>query len=342
MNKLNRILITAIVIVIANHSYSQTVNNDYYNVISGTGKGIRFWSNDAYKIHMGNTAEYKYGPVQDYSIKTNMVANYPNRGWTWGVSGATPVAAIAADGRMQIAKSLGIGKPVSDGVLLDVNGMGRFGADGNAQLYLATDGMGSYIFSNAMGPSDLIVYSKSFSVNNWNTDLFKVKEDGNIGIGIGNPTSKLHLRDGDFKIGGQYKQFVIHTQFWSSTSNGLFFIPENNGALDSDKQMVLRDNGNLEVNGTIYTKKIVVKLPPFPDYVFSRKYNLMSINELDCFIEQNSHLPNIPSAKDIETEGIGVGELQIKMMEKIEELTLYIIQMNKEMEVLKAQIKVGK
>lgn len=85
-----------------NHQINSVV---YTNITAGTGYGVRFWSSDTYKIHMGNDAEYHYGPVTDYSIKTNM-SNTTGRGWTWGVVGATPVAAINKDGYMQIAGDL--------------------------------------------------------------------------------------------------------------------------------------------------------------------------------------------------------------------------------------------
>ncbi|MCB9232295.1 MAG: tail fiber domain-containing protein [Bacteroidia bacterium] len=83
----------------------QVDNTTFYDVQAGNGNGLRFWQSDSYKIHMGNASEYKYGPVTDYSIKNNM-NNQTNRGWTWGVTGGTPVAAISAAGDMQIAGAL--------------------------------------------------------------------------------------------------------------------------------------------------------------------------------------------------------------------------------------------
>ncbi|MCD6594946.1 hypothetical protein J7L68_04640 [bacterium] len=75
----------------------------YYDVTAGNGYGLRFWGSNSYKIHMGNAAEYLYGPVTDYSIKTNM-SNTAGRGWTWGVTGIAPIAAIECQtGNMQIA-----------------------------------------------------------------------------------------------------------------------------------------------------------------------------------------------------------------------------------------------
>ncbi|MEO6406783.1 MAG: hypothetical protein ABIY51_11535 [Ferruginibacter sp.] len=90
----------------------------------------------------------------------------------------------------------------------------------------------------------------------------------------------------------------------------------------------------LSVNGNIRSKEVVVETG-WADYVFDKKYKLVPLEEVEKFIEQNNHLPNIPSAKEIETNGQALGDLQRKMMEKIEELTLYVIQLKKEIEILK-------
>lgn len=74
------------------------------------------------------------------------------------------------------------------------------------------------------------------------------------------------------------------------------------------------------------------------DYVFKSSYNLMTLPEVEQSIKQNGHLPRMPSANDVKTNGINVAEVQAKMLEKIEELTLYMIEMKKENEQLKHQI----
>jgi hypothetical protein len=96
-------LIGAIFIASAtiNNCKSQTLTNDFYNIKPVTGNGIRFWNNDLYKIHMGNTAPYKYGSVTDYSIKFNM-NNTLGRGWTWGIADSTPIAALSNIGDFKI------------------------------------------------------------------------------------------------------------------------------------------------------------------------------------------------------------------------------------------------
>lgn len=76
----------------------------------------------------------------------------------------------------------------------------------------------------------------------------------------------------------------------------------------------------------------------WPDYVFESDYDLRSIDELKSFIDDNGHLPNIPPAAEVESEGILLGDMQRRVMEKIEELTLYIIQQQEEIDQLKKSI----
>lgn len=75
------------------------------------------------------------------------------------------------------------------------------------------------------------------------------------------------------------------------------------------------------------------------DYVFDNDYELMSIYEVADFIEENGHLPNIPSAATVETEGLEMGKITTKQQEKIEELTLYVIQLQKQLDALKEKLK---
>ncbi|MBK9736395.1 MAG: hypothetical protein IPO92_16125 [Saprospiraceae bacterium] len=94
----------------------------------------------------------------------------------------------------------------------------------------------------------------------------------------------------------------------------------------------------LSVDGKIACTEVRVQPTNlWPDYVFSPSYNLMPLCELEKTIEHKKHLPGIPSAKEVEKEGVQLGEMQRKMMEKIEELTLYIIDLNKKIESLQSE-----
>ena len=93
----------------------------------------------------------------------------------------------------------------------------------------------------------------------------------------------------------------------------------------------------LAVNGTITSKEVVVTADGWPDYVFASDYNLRSLNEVETYIEQNNHLPDVPSQKEVSEKGISLGNMDAKLLQKIEELTLYMIEMNKRMNLLEIE-----
>ncbi|MEW7291254.1 hypothetical protein [Aquimarina sp. 2304DJ70-9] len=114
----------------------------------------------------------------------------------------------------------------------------------------------------------------------------------------------------------------------------------SNGAWRWRNNLVLRSDGNvgigtttpdskLAVNGKIHAKEVKVDLVGWPDYVFKDEYNLPSLKEVEQHIQEKGHLQNIPSAKEVEENGILLGEMNKKLLEKIEELTLYTIAQEK-------------
>ncbi|MDC6390951.1 hypothetical protein PP182_19855 [Maribacter sp. PR1] len=91
------------------------------------------------------------------------------------------------------------------------------------------------------------------------------------------------------------------------------------------------DAGNdmLAVNGNIRAKEVKVESANWPDYVFTEKHKLLTIEEIQKYIQEKGHLPNIPSANEVRANGIKLGEMDRLLLEKIEELTLYIIKQEK-------------
>ena len=93
-------------------------------------------------------------------------------------------------------------------------------------------------------------------------------------------------------------------------------------------------------NGKIISEEIRVEMSgDWPDYVFESDYELVSLNELEAQINELGHLPGIPSAETVETEGFELGDMQKRMMEKIEELTLYMINADKKINALERQLE---
>jgi hypothetical protein len=132
---------------------------------------------------------------------------------------------------------------------------------------------------------------------------------------------------------------LVFESFTNGTSNGRQFTMDLSGNVGIGITENIASGHKLSVNGKIACTEVRVQpQSDWPDYVFSNDYKLMSLEELRKSIKQNNHLPGIPSAKEIEAEGLQVGEMQIRMMEKIEELTLYIIQLNTDMEALRKEI----
>lgn len=162
-------------------------------------------------------------------------------------------------------------------------------------------------------------------------------------------TEKLEIFNGNIQLGGLYGKFVLHHQWWNTSDPALYIAPWNNALNDWDfaKGIAMYKNGwvnmqslsltdTLKVHQKIWAKAIEVKLPPFPDYVFESDYELMPLDSVSAFISKNGHLPGLPPATSIDAaEGYDVGDLLVKQMEKIEELTLYILELNNEIEKLK-------
>ncbi len=90
--------------------------------------------------------------------------------------------------------------------------------------------------------------------------------------------------------------------------------------------------------GDIHCHKLKVETN-WSDFVFEKNYKLPSLKEVEAYINENKHLPEIPAASEVETTGADVGTILKLHMQKIEELTLYIIQQQKEIEALKAAKK---
>jgi hypothetical protein len=91
----------------------------------------------------------------------------------------------------------------------------------------------------------------------------------------------------------------------------------------------------LAVEGTIGARKVKVTQQAWADYVFDGNYKRLSLSELENYIRINRHLPGIPTEAEVKKDGVDVGEMNKKLLEKIEELTLYLIELKKEVELLK-------
>lgn len=96
---------------------------------------------------------------------------------------------------------------------------------------------------------------------------------------------------------------------------------------------------DLAVNGNIWAKKLKITQSNWADFVFDSTYKLLPLEQVAKFIKQNKHLPDVPSAKEVEKEGLSVGDNQAVLLRKIEELTLYLIEQDKKIKQLEAEVR---
>ncbi|WP_419715992.1 hypothetical protein [Chryseobacterium mucoviscidosis] len=120
------------------------------------------------------------------------------------------------------------------------------------------------------------------------------------------------------------------TQWWIVCST----LPSFSKSITSNE-----NTGNVAITNKLEAKEIKVTLTPTADFVFEKDYGLPKLEEVEKFVIENKHLPEIASAKEMEKEGVNVGEFQIKLLQKIEELTLYSIDLNKKNKEQEALIK---
>lgn len=136
--------------------------------------------------------------------------------------------------------------------------------------------------------------------------------DVRVGIGQNDPSSKLHITTA---LDKNTHPLIIDKNIQGST------IPYKLLELDN--------------NGLLYAREIKVNLDAWPDYVFDANYPLMPLSELQAFIRKNNHLPNVPSACEMEESGINLAKSNVMLMEKVEELTLYMLQLKEQLETQK-------
>ncbi len=175
----------------------------------------------------------------------------------------------------------------------------------------------------------------------------------------------LYDNEGNICIGGTFKstQLVIGDSIYTNNSGkaNIFIAKYGTPYTDPETPLITDSNGNiiisgklgigietsdfsigdhkLYINGSILAKEVKVNLKSnWSDFVFDEEYNLQNLEELEQYIEKENHLPDVPSDSEIQKGGVNLSEMNAILLQKIEELTLYIIEQNKEQQKLKDQI----
>ena len=118
-----------------------------------------------------------------------------------------------------------------------------------------------------------------------------------------------------------------------TASNSMIITPEGKVGIGK-----ANPSDELEVNGRVHAKSVKVDLEGWADFVFKPEYNLPSLQQIEAYIKQNGHLEGIPSEEEALTSGIDLGQMNTLLLQKVEELTLHIIEKDKEIKALEARL----
>ena len=196
-------------------------------------------------------------------------------------------------------------------------------------------------------------YNDQLRIGTGTSDIISFEETGNVGIGTDNPNATLQVGDSDHTGAPSSEVEIKRLSLAPVTHSGSdwFFTTRDNSpyanldiGYSTNKSLTLRHDGNigigttdpqskLAVDGQIRATEVKVLADiTVPDYVFESDYELRTLVETKEFIEENKHLPEIPSATEIAENGIDIGDMNMRLLKKIEDLTLYQIVLMEKLE----------
>ncbi len=227
----------------------------------------------------------------------------------------------------------------------------KLSVDGNINLIgdLKMSGPDSYIWTNGTGTG----YTGIWDQKNKRVLFYTTEKNGFIGLGTNLPKAKLTIQgDGstvgsasiNLKHGGNGMSIGLSTtsnnlvigNSWNPESGTYLTIHDRTGKVGIGT--VETGKHRLAVEGSIGAREVMVEPEGWSDFVFNKDYKLRKLEDVESFIEENKHLPDVPSEKEVLENGVQLGEMDSKLLQKIEELTLYMIEQNKETKIMKAQL----
>lgn len=274
------------------------------------------------------------------------------------VGGNLAIGTTAPTARLAVETTLGglqtaiIGKGISTGVYGEAKDMmvGQT-EDGIAAGWVEAVGVfGKGTYASSMGNGNVYGVVGSAAANNPLNNIGVYGEAKNASGYNSGVLGSVTTTSGIYNTGVGGTVALSTSAAWSRAIAGYAPVAPNHYAGYFDGNVEVQ-TGSLKVGNVatpvgykmyveqgILTEKVKVAVassPAWADYVFAADYKLKPLSEVEKFIDENNHLPNIPSADELVKEGLDLGKMQALQMEKIEELTLYLIEMKKEIEVLK-------
>lgn len=241
------------------------------------------------------------------------------------------------------------GNNTSNTLRMSLTGAINITGDGTFTNTLRVDGTGNFnsnisVVGNYLTPLNLSTgvlnlpnSTSNFSFRTNGVERLRIEPNGFIGVLKGSASFELDVNGTanatSYRIGGSL------TSPWIMNSG---FISNSNGAVIGMTSPRLPQGYKLAVAGKIIAEELNVRLQgnwPMPDYVFEGSYELMSLDSLHAYVTKNKHLPEVPSAKDVAENGLDVAAMEGVLLKKVEEMTLYIIELKKRLDEQQAKIE---
>jgi hypothetical protein len=337
--KYTLLFIFPMMLLCAVRSFAQRITFDSLVANSASNKSLVFtpsvyqngYGHRIYGIDGGGKTDLRFASRHNTAAWTDIMAITSN--------GNVGIGTNQPGDRLEIAGSLGSMKFSNSGVRMMFTRP-------NANYIEATSAGGFFIFSTGGAQ-----------------ERMRIDSAGRIGIGTNNPAAPLNVQGGTYT--NELSQFAANSTLRVDVANPAISIGIGYSSTDNPTLQAFNNISNVANNlllnpcggsvvigsadpkgykfavaGSMIAERVVVKLKSnWPDYVFSKDYHLPSLQETEHYINVHQHLPGMPAAAEVEQQGQDIGEINRVLTQKVEELTLYLIEQQKQIAAFREEIK---